>query len=58
MKMNHMTMMTYIQTNYRMNRIYSENDFKPGTTLRRVYYIDDDGDTVMTDEPIYEEDGD
>ena len=38
-----------------MKIVYSENEFKPGTDLRRIYYYDDNGDVIMTDTIEYEE---
>lgn len=35
---------------------YSKNEFKPGTTLRKIYLYEDDGDVIMTDEIMYEDD--
>ena len=35
---------------------YIENDFKPGTTYRRVFLYYDNGDAIMTDGEIYEDD--
>jgi len=35
---------------------YIENDFKPGTTYRRVFLYYDNGDAIMTDGDIYEDD--
>jgi hypothetical protein len=33
---------------------YSNTEFKPGTKLRRMYFYDDDGDVIMTNEIVYE----
>lgn len=33
----------------------SNTEFRPGTTVRRVYLYEDDGDVVMTDAPVYED---
>ena len=38
-----------------MKIVYSNNEFKPGTLLRRIYYYDDNGDVIMTDTIVYEE---
>ncbi len=38
-----------------MKIVYSNNEFKPGTMLRRIYFYDDDGDVIMTDKIAYEE---
>jgi hypothetical protein len=35
---------------------YSTSEYKPGTTLRKVYVYEDDGDVIMTDEIMYEDD--
>lgn len=35
---------------------YSETEFMPGTTRRRIYLYEDNGDVVMTYEPLYEDD--
>lgn len=37
-----------------MKIVYSNNEFKPGTLLRRIYMYDDDGDLIMTNERLYE----
>jgi hypothetical protein len=34
---------------------FSQTEFRPGTTVRRVYLYEDDGDVIMTDDPIYED---
>ena len=34
----------------------SQNEFRPGTTVHRVYLYEDDGDVIMTDIPMYEDD--
>lgn len=39
-----------------MKFVYLNNEFKPGTTRRRVYLYDEDGDAIMTEGPVYEED--
>jgi hypothetical protein len=35
---------------------YSTSECKLGTTLRKVYLYEDDGDVIMTDEIMYEDD--
>jgi len=35
--------------------VYSNSEFKEGTDIRRIYFYDDDGDIIMTDEPVYED---
>jgi len=35
---------------------YSTSECKPGTTLRKVYLYEDNGDVIMTDEIMYEDD--
>lgn len=39
-----------------MYLVYSKTEFKPGTDLARVYMYDNDGDIIMTVEPMYEDD--
>ena len=34
---------------------YISNDFKPGTSYRRVFLYYDDGDAVMTNGEVYED---
>lgn len=34
---------------------YVENEFKPGTSFRRVILYEDDDDVIMTWEPMYED---
>jgi hypothetical protein len=34
---------------------YVYNEFKAGTTYRRVYLFEDNGDVVMTDGAVYED---
>lgn len=34
---------------------YVYNEFKDGTTYRRIFLFEDDGDVVMTDGNIYED---
>lgn len=38
----------------KMYTIISETEFFPGTTRRRIYVFDDNGDYIMTSEPLYE----
>lgn len=38
-----------------MKIVYSNNEFKPGTVLRRIYLYEEDGDAIMTDGPVYED---
>jgi hypothetical protein len=38
-----------------MKIVYVYNEFKEGTTYRRVFLFEDDGDAVMTEGNIYED---
>lgn len=38
-----------------MKYIISPNEYKPGTILRRVYLFEMNGDTIMTEFPVYED---
>ena len=40
----------------RMKIEYSTTEFKVGTTIARIYLYEDDGDVIMTDGIMYEDD--
>lgn len=42
--------------NHQMRIEYSSSEFKEGTTYRRVYLYEDNGDVIMTDGILYEDD--
>lgn len=33
---------------------FSKTEYLAGTKRRRIYMYEDDGDVIMTDEPVYE----
>jgi hypothetical protein len=39
----------------RMKVHYSHNEFKEGTNYRRVFLFEDNGDAIMTDGSVYED---
>lgn len=41
---------------YSMRITYVSNEFKSGTTYRRIYLFEDDGDVIMTEGTVYEDD--
>lgn len=36
-------------------KIEYSNEVRPGTFVRRVYLYEDDGDVIMTEFPVYED---